>query len=38
MYITQFLEYLIWPAFIMISWFMVKYALAVYDKKFPDKE
>jgi hypothetical protein len=38
MYITEFLEYLIWPAFILISWFMVKFALSLYDKSFPEKE
>lgn len=35
MYITEILEYLIWPAFIVLSWFLVKYALYVYDKKYP---
>jgi hypothetical protein len=38
MYITEILEYLIWPAFILLSWFTVKYALAFYEKKFPEKE
>jgi len=38
MYITQFIEYLIWPAFILISWLTVKFALSIYDKKFPEKE
>jgi len=38
MYLTQFLSYLVWPAFIVISWFTVKLALSVYDKKFPVKE
>lgn len=38
MYITQLLEYLIWPAFILLSWYTVKFALTVYDKNFPDSE
>jgi hypothetical protein len=38
MYISEILEYLIWPAFILLSWFLVKYALSVYEKKFPDEE
>ena len=38
MYLTQILSYLIWPAFIVISWFTVKFALSVYDKNFPEKE
>jgi hypothetical protein len=38
MYITQILEYLIWPAFILLSWFTVKFALSVYEKKFGGKE
>ena len=38
MYITELLEYLIWPAFIIISWYTVKFALTVYDKNFPDRE
>jgi hypothetical protein len=38
MYISQILQYLIWPAFILLSWVIVKYALSVYEKKFPQKE
>jgi len=38
MYITEFLSYLIWPAFIVISWYAVKYAMSVYDNKFPEKD
>jgi hypothetical protein len=38
MYITEILEYLIWPAFILLNWFAVRFALAVYEKKFPEKE
>lgn len=37
MYISQILQYLIWPAFIFLCWFVIKYALSVYDKKFPGK-
>ena len=38
MYISEILQYLIWPAFIVLSWFAVKFALSVYEKKFPEKE
>ena len=37
MYISQLLQYLIWPAFILLSWYIVKYALEAYEKKFPEK-
>jgi hypothetical protein len=35
MYITGILQYLIWPAFILLSWFAVRLALNLYEKKFP---
>ncbi|HPM17587.1 MAG TPA: hypothetical protein PLS58_09290 [Bacteroidales bacterium] len=39
MYFTGLAHYLIWPAFILVSWFIIKGALAVYERKFPgDKE
>ena len=38
MYITSILQYLIWPAFIVISWFAIRFALSLYEKKFPGKE
>ncbi len=38
MYISAIIEYLIWPAFIIISWVVIKYALSAYEKKFPEKE
>jgi len=38
MYLTEILQYLIWPCFIILSWFSVKFALSVYEKKFPEKE
>jgi hypothetical protein len=38
MYISEILQYLIWPAFIVLSWFAVKLALSVYEKKFPKEE
>jgi len=38
MYIAQILEYLIWPAFIILSWLTIKFALSVYEKKFGEKE
>ena len=36
MYLNAILQYLIWPALIIMSWFVIKYALAFYEKKFPD--
>jgi hypothetical protein len=38
MYLNEILQYLIWPAFIIISWLSIKFALSVYEKKFPDNE
>jgi hypothetical protein len=38
MYISEILQYLIWPGFIILSWFAVKFALSVYEKKFPGEE
>jgi hypothetical protein len=38
MYISQIFQYLIWPAFILLSWLAIKYALSAYEKKFPEKE
>ena len=38
MYISGILQYLIWPAFILICWLVIKYALSAYEKKFPEKE
>jgi hypothetical protein len=38
MYISKILEYLIWPGFILLSWFFLKFALSLYEKRFPEKE
>jgi hypothetical protein len=38
MYISEILQYLIWPGFILLSWFVVRIALSAYEKKFPEKE
>jgi hypothetical protein len=38
MYITGILQYLIWPGFILLSWFIIRLALSAYEKKFPGKE
>lgn len=37
MYLTGILMYLIWPAFILLSWFAIKSALNFYEKKFPEE-
>jgi len=38
MYISEILQYLIWPGFILLSWFVVRIVLSAYEKKFPEKE
>lgn len=38
MYISGLLQYLIWPAFIIITWFLIKAGLKYYEKKFQDEE
>jgi len=38
MYISEILQYLIWPGFIVLSWFVIKFSLSAYEKKFPEKE
>ena len=38
MYISQILEYLLWPGFILIAWLMVNITLNAYEKKFQGKE
>jgi hypothetical protein len=35
MYIKQIISYLMWPAFIIVCWFIIKAALLLYEKKFP---
>jgi hypothetical protein len=37
MYINEILEYLIWPGFILVSWLIIWFAVAAYEKKFPEK-
>lgn len=36
MYLSQILNYLLWPALIIISWIVIRIALAYYERKFPD--
>lgn len=38
MYISQIMQYLLWPALVIASWFAVQFALSYFEKKFPDKE
>jgi TRAP-type C4-dicarboxylate transport system permease small subunit len=38
MYLSQILQYLILPAFILLSWFAVQYAITVYEKKSSEEE
>jgi len=38
MYIGGIIQYLIWPAFILLSWFAIRLALSIYEKKFPEDQ
>jgi hypothetical protein len=38
MYLKEILTYLIWPAFIVLSWFAIRFALSRYEKKYPEKD
>jgi len=38
MYINQILTYLVWPVFILVSWFIIRAAVILYEKRFPDSE
>jgi len=38
MYISQILQYLLWPALIIITWFAINFALSYYERKFSRKE
>jgi hypothetical protein len=38
MYIPQILQYLLWPAMILVSWFAIRIALGYYEKRFADRE
>lgn len=38
MYLTGVIMYLIWPAFIALSWFVIRFALDMYGKKFPEEQ
>ncbi|GEM_PF-696043 len=35
MYISGILQYLLWPAFIIAAWLIIKAALSFYENKFP---
>lgn len=38
MYISGVIQYLIWPAFIIVAWVIIKAGLSYYEKKFPAKD
>lgn len=38
MFTNQILTYLVWPAFIVISWFIIRAVVDLFEKKFPDGE
>ena len=38
MYISGIIQYLIWPAFIIASLFIIKAGLKIYEKKFPEDD
>ena len=35
MYLTELIQYLIWPAFIIAAWMIIRAALLAYEKKYP---
>jgi hypothetical protein len=35
MYASGILQYLIWPVFIIVNWFIIRAALKYYEKRFP---
>ncbi len=38
MYLYGILNYLIWPAFIIVSWYAVKAGLKYYEKNHPPEK
>jgi hypothetical protein len=36
MYINQLIVYLVWPVFIIVSWFIIRAVVMLYEKKFPE--
>jgi hypothetical protein len=36
MYTTEILYYLLWPAFIIVSWFIIRAGQKYWEKKFPE--
>jgi len=37
MYLTEIMQYLLWPMLIAATWFAIRLALMIYDKRFPGK-
>jgi len=38
MYISQIIQYSILPVFVILAWLIINYSLALFEKKFSDKE
>jgi hypothetical protein len=38
MYINQIITYLVWPVFILVSWFIIRAAVILYEKKYAAPE
>jgi TRAP-type C4-dicarboxylate transport system permease small subunit len=38
MYLSQILQYLILPAFILLAWFAIQYAMTAFEKKSSEEE
>jgi hypothetical protein len=36
MFINQILTYLVWPVFIIASWFIIRALVVIYEKKYPE--
>ena len=38
MYLDQILTYMVWPVFILVSWFIINSAVILYEKKYSKSE
>ena len=37
MYTTELIQYLLWPAFIIAAWIVIRLTLKAYEKKYPER-
>jgi hypothetical protein len=38
MYINEILNYLMWPGLIIVTWYLIRLLLPIFEKKFAKKE